>query len=649
MGNNTKQTPRFPRRKASLVVLTLALAGAVLSQDYPAYNDSYEYGGQKLSALQQQGRNTWYFWTGGGEKFWRQVAKTTHGITDLLQYVDSRRRPERFRTMGVLNDPDCTAATQPDEYGLWMDVCKDVVVPGIPSKSSGIVGLRKFDNPKFDKFTWDAKKYMADPASVEPPYLVGMTCGFCHIGMNPLNPPTDTENPRWYNFSPAIGNQYFKEGTLFGLKLDSKDFRWHVADRQPPGTSDTSRFATDHIFNPNAINSIVHLAGRPSHQEKMAGGSTRSVHHILKDGADSIGTAGASLRVYVNIGMCSDYWTTLHDPIRGTKFEQKPFRIDLARKDCPDWSATEARMEGAEAFLKTVMPARLKDAPGGGQHLSTDAEQLRRGALVFAGQCAKCHSSKQPPPDVAGDAARSEWFRKAVQQAGFLDNNFLSNDRRYPVSEIGTNIGRALATNAIQGHVWSEFSSQTYKDLPAAGELKGLYNPVHPDRPIAFQPPAGGRGYYRVPTLAGVWATAPYFHNNALGLFNSDPSVQGRVAAFNDAMEKLLWPEKRLGVLSVWTTSVDSELPQESGYRLKIKKGTPVNLIANINAPQLQLLRNDNFFTRFIGGLIGRGRLYNTLLRRNLSPDFVVDRGHTFGKDLSDADKRALIEFVKTF
>jgi hypothetical protein len=44
------------------------------------------------------------------------------------------------------------------------------------------------------------------------------------------------------------------------------------------------------------------------------------------------------------------------------------------------------------------------------------------------------------------------------------------------------------------------------------------------------------------------------------------------------------------------------------------------------------------------------------LLELSKCPDFVVDRGHYFGtnffKDrpgLSDSDKRALIEFVKTF
>ncbi len=607
--------------------------------NYPD-SDTYDYGGANLTPEQRAGRNTWYFWTGGGEKFWRQVAQITHGVTDLLQYVDSRNRPKRFQTMGVLNDPDCTMATQPDEYGLWMDVCKVVDVPDIPSQSSGVVGLRKFKNPKFDKFVWDAKKYVADPATVEPPYLIGMTCGFCHIGLNPLNPPKDPENPRWSNFLSANGNQYFKEGTLFGLKLTEKDFRWHVANTQPAGTSDTSRFATDHIFNPNAINSIAHLASRPFQTEKMADGSTRNVHHILKDGADSVGIAFASLRVYVNIGMCSDYWTTLHDPIAGTKFEQKPFKMDLARKDCPDWSATEKRMANAEKFLLTVQPTRLPK-----EYVTGDADLLRRGALVFADNCARCHSSKQPP---AGEDAKT-WFRTAVQKSDFLDDNFLSDDKRYPVSELGTNIGRAMGTNAIQGHVWEEFSSQTYKDQPAAGKLTGLYNPVRPNRPIEFQPPAGGRGYYRVPTLSGVWATAPYFHNNSLGLFNSDPSITGRLAAFSDGMEKLLWPEKRLGVKSMWTTSVDSELPLESGYKLKVPKGTPVKLFANINAPNLQLLRNDNFFTRFIGALIGRGLLRDVLLKNNLSPDFVVDRGHTYGKELSDADKRALIEFVRTF
>jgi len=48
--------------------------------------------------------------------------------------------------------------------------------------------------------------------------------------------------------------------------------------------------------------------------------------------------------------------------------------------------------------------------------------------------------------------------------------------------------------------------------------------------------------------------------------------------------------------------------------------------------------------------------LVPTMLALNKCPDFVVNRGHYFGTDkargeapLSDSDKRALIEFLKTF
>ena len=36
------------------------------------------------------------------------------------------------------------------------------------------------------------------------------------------------------------------------------------------------------------------------------------------------------------------------------------------------------------------------------------------------------------------------------------------------------------------------------------------------------------------------------------------------------------------------------------------------------------------------------------LLAISKCPDFVEDRGHEFGADLSDTDKRSLIEFLKT-
>ena len=61
--------------------------------------------------------------------------------------------------------------------------------------------------------------------------------------------------------------------------------------------------------------------------------------------------------------------------------------MDYAGKNCPDWVATQLRMPNAEAFLKTMRPMRLRDAPGGPAYQTTDAEVLRRGKHAYADKC----------------------------------------------------------------------------------------------------------------------------------------------------------------------------------------------------------------------------------------------------------------------
>jgi hypothetical protein len=625
---------------AALVTSTLWPVGAQGTQPpssqgvYYATDEDYGYG-KSLSATERAGRDTWYFWTGGNEKFWVEMARITEGNVNLLNYVDSRRHGRRFRELGAITQPECRAATAPDQYGLWMDQCDQAPVPGVPGEPTGIVGLRKFPNPKFDPARWDAATYLQHPGDMQPPVLIGMTCGFCHIGFNPLNPPANPELPAWSNLAGTIGNQYWEEGKLFSLNMKPDDFRWHVANRQPPGTSDTSRFATDHINNPNAINTIFNLADRPTEKERMRDGSMVDVHHILKDGADSIGVAGASLRVYVNIGMCGDYWLTRHDPVLGIARPQQPFEIDRARQECADWRDTEARMGDAEAFLKTMQPLRLKDAPGGAAFLTASAETMDLGRRVFADTCAGCHSSKRPPE---GTADTKQWFRTAVARDDFVENNFLSDDRRYPVTMIGTNIARAIASNATRGAIWEQFSSETYKEQKALGEIR--------TKPLSFTMPGGGLGYYRTASLTSIWATAPYLHNNSVGVFIKDPSVQGRMTAFTDGMQKMLWPEKRLGVQSIPVTTVDSFVTiSGTQRRVRVPVGTPVDYVARVDPTRLpQIVRNS-----FLLNLISDEGVYRRMLRNNKAPDFILDRGHTFGSSLSDDEKWALIEFLKTF
>lgn len=659
----------------------------VADDPFASYHPEYAYYDKKyhLTDAQRRGRDNWYLWTGGNEKLWRKMAKISQKAfgfkIDLLQLLDTTQLPrdQRWEKLGAIIDPLCQPAEKPDEYGLWMDKCESEGAPNIPSEPSGIVGVRKFKNPNFDPAKWDVKKYW-DDASIEPPYIVGLSCGVCHIAFDPQNPPKDPKKPKWKNLVGTIGNQYLEEGRLFSTDLKPNNFLWHVANTQQPGTSDTSRIATDHINNPNAINTIFGLAYRPSFKEivppevaKLVGWKPGvPLHHILKDGSDSIGNAGATLRVYVNIGMCSDYWLTLFDPIYGRK-PQKPFEVTKVTDPkseyyCEGWVETAKRVPDTEQFLLSVRsPAYLKDAGNGegSQYITKDKKVLERGKIVFADNCAKCHSSKRPPQKLTGEA-RQAWFRKSVLSDDFLVDNYLSDDARHPITETQTNAARALATNAIKGHIWDNFSSQTYKNLPSPGSIE-VVSPFIPTKKRTFEIPDGGRGYYRTPTLINIWATAPLFHNNSLGIYNKDPSIRGRVLAFEDAIKKLLWPELR--EFKIKRTSVDSYLqippslednaPQGFFARLwdfikglfisskipeegiLIPAGTPVNLIANVNFQKVSV-RN---VVTGVRSLL-KGEAPGNIITNY---DFVENKGHYFGAHLLDEDKRALIEFLKTF
>jgi hypothetical protein len=310
------------------------------------------------------------------------------------------------------------------------------------------------------------------------------------------------------------------------------------------------------------------------------------------------------------------------------------------------WTGTVARLEGLEAFLRLQGPLHLADADGGDEYLMKNEAVMRRGSIVFAENCARCHSSKKPPAGYAG--SETEWFRDAVLREDFLKENFLSDDARHPVSEIGTNAERALATNAERGQIWEEFSSESYKDLPPV-QVAGLVDPVHPLLRLPPIEATGGRGYYRTPSLVNVWATAPFFHNNSVGAYNGDPSVAGRLAAYESAMSMLLWPERRPGLKSIARTTERSRFEFEDGSSLCVARNTPVDLIANIHVAPREHFGRDKLMDNLLCSITGSGAINGLFLLMDDAPDFVQDRGHLYGAGLADADKRALIEFMKTF
>jgi len=679
-----------------------AKAAGMTAADFPeASADVFQPmdGGIQLTEDEIKGRNTWLLWAAGNPVFWDRIAREGYGLVDLLKRLDSRGRPHRFAEMGLINEPGFRMATKSDEHGLWLD---ERVGPGpagidetIYGKSSGVIGFRIYPNPGFGdaaKAKWDPDRYYRDPSyfsdpTLVRPYRLGVTCGLCHVGPHPLNPPPDPENPKWEHLASAIGNQYFREGKVFGVGARPGSFLWEMLNAQPPGTSDTSRTANDHINNPSAINGIFELGARLAEavEETVSGGARalpggplRRVPHVLKDGADSVGVAGAMMRVYVNEGLYSQQWLTDHQLLLGLR-AQRPFSVAQAFEKSVYWQATYDRMDNVAKFFKRITPMHLEDAPGGARYLTKSKAVMDRGKIVFAERCAVCHSSKQPPAGIAPRSPEAlQAHRASVGRADFRDGNFLSDERRYPVSQIKTNACRAVATNATAGHIWDNFSSTTYKTLPSVGVVE-TFNPADESNPYRFTPPAGGPGYYRPPSLISMWSSAPFLHNNSVGDFTGDPSVAGRMRAFNDAVEKLLWPEKRKGKASIQITTQASfvRIPESFVPDLlrplcrngvleigPIPKGTPINLLANVGPGLDNLLRLIPVVNAALAATMehpvppGLGLesphdailtgLTPTLMAASTCPDLIEDRGHEFGARLSDSDKNALIEFLKT-
>jgi len=693
--------------------------------------------GRNVTLTQQdiKGRVIWNLWSGDNAGFWNWLAQYGFGTGDFLKMIASPRE-KRFQTYGVVNQPGFMRPSQPDEHGLYIDVPReagskydidkrlDLATYG---KSSGIMGLRLFRNPKFDPAKWDANRFWNDPnyytnPKLERPYRVGMACSFCHIGPDPVNPAADPNEPDFANLSDHVGQHYMKVWEVFGHELGPDNFVKQLLMSSPAGSLDTSFISTDYLNNPGTMNGVYNLpppgrvavaapemirggAADLKNLEYVPGQRDRVVTpRVLKEGADSVGLNAALSRVYLNIGEYWEEWTHHFRPLVGIK-KQTPIRVKDAQKLSPAWNWSENAAPDLAAYLiKFAKEHKLAKAPGGGKYITTDQAQLDRGKLVFAQSCARCHSSKRPPQGIDPKSPEGRaWFEKAVMEPDFLEGNFLASEERVPITEVRTNATRAAATNGLAGHIWDNFSSETYKKLPAVGAID-VWDPIA-KADGKWTVPSPGRGYYRPASLVAVWSAAPLLHNNALGKHVHGISVDERMEAFNDAITKLLWPEKRAGAegnkdgadgqsTSLWLTTEESWLKLPESYlnswllrhRLRkhmetdpstgarsfafgpIPKGTPVNLLANTNLELSGVRKAGDLASLLIDsvkvmkdikrqGLTGdaatkrwlESDVVKKLYRLNSCPDFIEDRGHYFGTDLPDADKSALIEYLKTF
>ncbi len=650
--------------------------------------------------------------------------------------------------------------------------------------ASGIVGLRLFPNPAFDakaEKAWDPVKYYTQESyynnkDLVKPYRVGMACGFCHVGPNPtIN--WDPANPKWGDLTSNPGAQYFWIDRIFQWDVDETNFIYQLFHTSRPGALDTSLVSSDQINNPRTMNAVYDLGARVTiaakwGKEELQGGERLNkqfkdysppVPHdsalmsfyegnsvltprVLKDGSDSVGVLGALNRVYINIGLFSEEWLLHFVPLVGGT-DITPIPIAALDKNSAYWQANEQQtINTALFFLATAQPDKLANAIGGEQYLTASTAQLTRGKEVFAERCARCHSSKLPEkafsdffPDrgCVGPNYLTCWdnywqwtktdeFKDGMKTIAladdFLTSNYLSTELRVPVTLLETNACSPLATNAIAGNIWDNFSSSSYKSLPSVGKVL-VHNP-YTGEPSEYEMPGNGLGWTRPPSLISTWSTAPFLLNNSLGQFDENGTVDGRMSSFDNSIRQLLWPEERCddpyntncgakaqrrfvtasgktipstidgttatsylkvssgflpGFLQAQVGFLSRFLPNlfgEGGINLgPIPKGTPVSLLSNIKlegittAEKIDLAKLLITIKRDLKALPANAtdeeanevfsNLLDPLLKASKCRDYVVNRGHYFGTEylpdsedepgLSNDDKSALIEFVKTF
>ena len=601
-----------------LVVLLAAVCGFWQTGD--AFSQSklspgYAAGDAGLTPSQRAGREIWFFATAFNDRFYTYSYPQRLGAAiDWYLVLAAKNKADLFQAWGGIPDPDCCvpgatncpAKSLDETYGFQFcpgdaellkfvgkegytdPACNIADAPFDTSTphgstdnrqsacdlkfgtSTGILGLRKFPNPRFDAAKW--AKLNGSPASweayrrpmsekpesadsratrlfdgaIEPPFRIGMACGACHISYNPAKPPADANLPKWENIDGLVGNQYSRISQLLGSGMAHDLLEWQLIARSRPGAVDTSALPMDTVSNPGTMNAIANFASRPLHEHRVLkwrkasscpGGpnttcwcepakankcwsqseKTERVANILKGGEDSIGYQEAVQRVYFNIGSCAEQCWLNHVPdlraIDGAQrnYGQTPFDVGQCRRDCASFRAIEDRLDDVVNFLLTGRPAELWQARGLGDAKALEAQldqEFGEGSVAQGKQvfAATCAGCHSSQNPPFDNVD----FRATDPKDPTLRLDFLSGERPVLASRVGTYAARALHSNHMASRVWDQYAARDLHQRPADPDLKEIMK-------------GGGRGYYRPPSLLSLWAYAPFMLNNAIG-----PEVCGK-------------------------------------------------------------------------------------------------------------------------
>lgn len=639
----------------------------------------------------RRGRDVWFKGTFGNQDLNEIHLARTIGYGDMhyAEWMDTRTRPYRFTKWGMINDPDCK---QGNEESYWVDICQD-------PHSTGVLGYRKyFREPELDAdgnvvFDPRTTPYQEGERENNRRFAIGHPCVQCHVAFDPTNPPKDPNEPEWENLMGLIGNQYVNQPLVAFLSGAPRDnFAVQAIGSARPGTVDTSINPNDFMHNPGSQNNITDFINKRVFNHTMKDPFTGELKdaptfHVLKGGEDSVGDRLALLRVYINIGMCTEECWVPNFPVPGTFFgdesRQSPMSIKQCAEECEAWNHADAKMGHLAQYVMTGGPTYLLnatdvDGKAGSEFIDLDA--VPAGRTVYARECARCHSTKVPPESIAADKDALEKFYeghvfgaeefwqfeftaeernsekfKAKHLAADADGNirpaqfakdgifgqdWLGNDNLTPFTELGVNMCRAMHDNHDEGHIWEEFASETFRERPPVGNIPRKINRMVPGLggmefgEVEIGGEGSGSGYFRNISLLSAWAIAPFLHNNSVGELTYLPdggidyTVKGRIDQYELAMKRLLMSDdpnvEPHRPVKVTNTTEDIMLaPREDGQGF-------IKLPVSEGTPVAYFTSSDPHSPAF-----------------QKCDDLVENKGHQFGVDLSAEDKRRLTEFLK--
>jgi hypothetical protein len=306
---------------------------AVTAKAQSSLSEGYAREIAPLAPTERVGSEVWFNATAFNDRFFTYgFQQRVGGLIDWYGILAADKKKDIFQAWGGIPDPDCCVPGAPNcpakslgetygfqwcpgddvllqyigKYGYPDPACdlKDVPAQGTDQRqsacdlhfgtSTGILGLRKFPNPRFNRSAWlklngdkpeswegyrgainvfptDAQNRASRlfDGSIEPPYRIGMACGACHIGYKPDKPPADPNHPAWENIDGLVGNQYSRVSNILGSGFGKHALEWQLIARARPGIVDTSALPMDYVSNPGTMNAIINFKRRPLHEHEI--------------------------------------------------------------------------------------------------------------------------------------------------------------------------------------------------------------------------------------------------------------------------------------------------------------------------------------------------------------------------------------------